>query len=242
MTTDGRRFSSEQLAVDGKPVFLIFGSLTCPVTESGAEGLRELHRRYGDKIRFVMVNVREAHPGEAINQPKTAEQKAQHARALQAHHHFRFEVAVDDLDGTVHRAFGPRPNSAYIIDPTGTIQFRAQWANVTDALEPALAAAAARTRPRRAAASHTIRALAKMTGHADVAFRNAGRGALRDTWKAAPPLGVMTLMAKPFVFLHRDRRGLPVMVLMTIAALASVLAATSHRSPPAGRPRPTSRG
>ncbi|WP_338895637.1 hypothetical protein WBG99_07870 [Streptomyces sp. TG1A-60] len=29
------------------------GSLTCPVTESSAEGIRDLHSRYGDRIRIM---------------------------------------------------------------------------------------------------------------------------------------------------------------------------------------------
>jgi hypothetical protein len=37
-------------------------------------------------------------------------------------------VAVDTVDGTVHRAYGPLPNSVYLIDRTGRVAFRALWA------------------------------------------------------------------------------------------------------------------
>lgn len=86
---------------------MVFGSLTCPVTESAGGGLRELHARYGDRVRFVLVNVREAHPG--------ALTPSDHSMRLKEHHLLPFEVATDDLDGTLHRAFGPRPSSAYPI-------------------------------------------------------------------------------------------------------------------------------
>jgi hypothetical protein len=40
---------------------MVFGSSTCPVTDDAAAGLRQLHRQFGDRVNFVMVNVREAH-------------------------------------------------------------------------------------------------------------------------------------------------------------------------------------
>ena len=61
-TLDGGRFRSTDLAQTG-PAMLIFGSYTCPVTDSAAPGLNQLHVRFGDRVRFVMINVREAHPG-----------------------------------------------------------------------------------------------------------------------------------------------------------------------------------
>jgi peroxiredoxin len=149
-TTDGGKISSDDLSRDGRPVLLVFGSLTCPITESAGAGLRQLHAQYGDRIRFVMVNVREAHPGARTRQPRTSENKARNAIALKAHHGFPFEVAVDDIDGTLHRSFGPRPSSAYLIDPSGTILFRAHWSNVTDALEEAISAVAEGKSPPRA--------------------------------------------------------------------------------------------
>ncbi|WP_143677354.1 hypothetical protein [Streptomyces scabiei] len=70
--------------------------------ERGA-GLLGLHRTYGDAIRFVVVNVREAHPGADTPQPRMIDEKTRHARALRSHHGFGFgfgfEVAVDGIDG-----------------------------------------------------------------------------------------------------------------------------------------------
>ncbi len=219
-TTDSGRFASEQFADASRPVLLVFGSLTCPVTESAGNGLHELHARYGRQVRFVMVNVREAHPGEATTQPETAKGKQRHASGLESHHGFPFEVAVDDIDGSLHRAFGTRPSSAYVIDPTGTIVFRAHWSNITDALDEALAAVVAGHQPPRATAGHTLRSMAKMTGHADVAFANAGSGAMRDTWRAAPPFAAMIMLSRLFRFLPRDRRGVP--TLVTMAAMLAL--------------------
>ena len=68
-TLSGGRFRSTDLRETG-PALLIFGSYTCPVTDNAAPGLNELHGRFGDRVRFVMVNVREAHRGRRCRSPK----------------------------------------------------------------------------------------------------------------------------------------------------------------------------
>ncbi|WP_327097535.1 redoxin domain-containing protein [Nocardia vinacea] len=221
-TIEGGRFSTDSMVADGRPVLLVFGSLTCPVTESAGPGLLDLHRRYGDAIRFVVVNVREAHPGADIPQPSAIEEKMRNTRALGRHHGFAFEVAVDDIDGTVHRAFGTRPSSAYIIDPSGTIVFRAHWSNRREPLEDALRAVVAGRAPSRPNVGQTIRALIRMAVYADVALDAAGRGALRDFWRAAPPAAAMITLSRLFRFLPNDRRIAP-----TVAATLALCAAAA---------------
>lgn len=133
----GGRFRSADISKTG-PLLLVFGSITCPMTDNGAIGLNDLFRIYGMKIKIVMVNVREAHPGKAFPQPETMKEKVFHAEKLKALHGFEFDVAIDDLDGGLHNALGPKPNSAYIIGKEGVILFRAHWANETEALAVAL--------------------------------------------------------------------------------------------------------
>lgn len=228
LATDGRTIDHDDLRRDGRPTLLVFGSLTCPVTESAGDGLRDLHDRYGDRVRFVLVNVREAHPGARTPQPATLEEKRAHALLLAEHHRLPFEVAVDDIEGTAHRAFGPRPSSAYLIDPDGRIVFRAHWSNVTAAIEPAVAAAASGAPPPKRDVGATMRAMAAMIGHAPTAFRSAGAGATRDTWRAAPPFGAMIAASRLFGFLHPSRRGVPVMAMMAavLVVVAAVLVLT----------------
>ena len=45
-TTTGDRLNTKALARDGRPLFLVFGSLTCPITEGAADGIKDLHRRW----------------------------------------------------------------------------------------------------------------------------------------------------------------------------------------------------
>ncbi|MGB5112427.1 MAG: deiodinase-like protein, partial [Mycobacterium sp.] len=61
-TTEGIAIDNDGLRRDGRPALIVFGSVTCPVTERAGDGLRELATRYGDRAHFIMVNVREAHP------------------------------------------------------------------------------------------------------------------------------------------------------------------------------------
>lgn len=224
VTVDGGRFASDQFDGHGCPVLLVFGSLTCPITESAGDGLVELHRTYGNSVRFVVVNVREAHPGEHAPQPTTIEAKKRHATLLREHHGMDFEVAVDDVDGTVHRAFGTRPSSAYLIDSDGVIVFRAHWSNLTGDLDAALAAVTSGRPIAKPAVGGTLRAMTKMTGHASTAFQSAGSGAMADTWRAAPPFAAMIAISRLFRFLPKNRRGVPTMLTMA-AAMAVVGAA-----------------
>ncbi len=224
-TIDGGCIDNEELRRDGRPVLLVFGSRSCPVTESAAPGLRSIHDRHGARIRVVVVNVREAHPGARLPQPATLEEKFEHAVELGDHHGFEFEVAVDDLEGSLHRWFGPRPSSAYLVEPDGRIVFRAHWANVTDALEEAVAAVAVGEDPPRGHIGHTARAMVAMTGHADDALRAAGSGAHRDTWRAASPFGAMIAISRLFRFLEPRQRGRATMALLAGLVLAGTVIA-----------------
>jgi thiol-disulfide isomerase/thioredoxin len=196
-TIVGGRFRSADLADTGTTL-LIFGSSTCPVTDNAAPGLRRLHRRFGDRVRFVMVNVREAHPGEAYRQPATLEEKTTHANRLRDLHGFDFDVAVDDADGTLHRALGPKPNSAYVLGSDGTILFRAHWANDTAALESALTSIVAGKPPRRTQSGGLILPMLRMLPNIAPALDRAGRGAWADMWLVAPPLAALAYILKLF--------------------------------------------
>jgi thiol-disulfide isomerase/thioredoxin len=178
------------------PMLLIFGSSTCPVTDSAAPGLTQLHRRFGERVRFVMVNVREAHPGASIPQPSTLGTKLAHAEHLRRLHGFGFEVAVDDIDGALHRAMSPKPNSAYLIAVDGTILFRAHWASDTNGLAAALEAVTAGGVPHHGTSGGVLKAILRMLPHLPPVLDRAGRGAWADMWRVAPPLAAFALLLK----------------------------------------------
>lgn len=78
-------------------------------------------------FQWVFVYTREAHPGERVGAHTTLADKVARARQFQQRWRIRRPILVDDLDGTVHRAYGSLPNMTYIVVPPGTVAFRADW-------------------------------------------------------------------------------------------------------------------
>lgn len=194
-TLGGGRFRSRDLAERG-PALLIFGSSTCPMTDNAAPGLNKLYQRFGKQVRFVIVNVREAHPGNAYPQPKALDAKMMHAKRLHEIYGFEFEVAVDDVDGALHRALSPKPNSAYILGNDGKILFRAHWANDTPALGAALDAVVAGESLYRTQSGGVLRPMLRILRHIAPVLDRAGSGAWADMWRVVPPLAAIAFALK----------------------------------------------
>ena len=189
------RFRSIDLA-ETAPALLVFGSYTCPVTASATPGLNDLHARFGDRVRFVMVKVREAHPGARVPQPANLEEKREHAERLRDFHHIPYEVAVDDIDGTLHLALSPKPNSAYLLGKDCTILFRAHWANDTKALAKALDEITAGRPLRRTESRGLIRPVWPTARYIAPVLDRAGSGAWRDMWLVVPPMAAMAYLMR----------------------------------------------
>jgi hypothetical protein len=98
------------------------------MTAGARPGLKNLYADFGNRVEFVSVYVREAHPGENYPHHTSDEQKERHARDWMEQDKVAWSVAVDTVDGSIHREYGPLPNSAYLIDRTGRVAFRALWA------------------------------------------------------------------------------------------------------------------
>ena len=149
-------------------------------------------------MRFVMVNVREAHPGANAPQPTDFGQKHAHAERLRDLHTIPYIVAVDDIDGTLHRTLSPKPNSAYLLGADGTILFRAHWANDTKAIARALDAVTAGRPLRRSESRGLIRPVWPTVRYVAPTLDRAGRGAWRDMWLAAPPMAAVAYLLRLF--------------------------------------------
>ena len=98
------------------------------MTLGARPGLDHLYRDFGDSVQLVSVYTREAHPGELYPHHTSEGQKLRHAIDWAEQDQIPWPVTVDTLDGKTHRAYGPLPNSAYLIDRTGHVAFRALWA------------------------------------------------------------------------------------------------------------------
>jgi len=192
--TDGTRVRSTDLK--GQPYVVILGSLTCPMTASAAEGLRSLHEAMGDSFEFVTVYTREAHPGELIPQPTDLNQKSAHARRLAERDGHNWRVAVDDLDGTLHRQLDGKPNAAFVVDRDGRLAFRSLWATDFTSLRQAIDAVTRGDVPRRSTSQSMMGPMLRGMPWIDETVRRAGRSASRDLWRSAPPMALMARLAR----------------------------------------------
>ena len=166
----------------GRPVVLEFGSYTCPVFCSHIEPMEAIARRHPEAAFFVLYT-REAHPGEAVPRHRAMADKRQAARRLLADEPIRRTVLIDDVAGTVHRAYGQAWDSVYVIDPGGTIVLRQAWTNPAD-VEAVLAGLAAGTRilPRQTTQ------MAPLAGRPlGESLLRGGKQALVDFYTTAPP-------------------------------------------------------
>ena len=103
------------------------GSLTCPMYVKNINPFKKLQASYPDVV-FLVVYVREAHPGSRTNPHKSIEDKIARAKQTRADYGDDRETLVDDLAGSMHQAYGSFPNMAYVIDPDGRVVYRCDWA------------------------------------------------------------------------------------------------------------------
>jgi hypothetical protein len=104
--------------------------------------MRELHRRYGERVQFVDLLVRQAHPGERHGGYRSYEEKLDDARRYHQEEGIAWPVLVDDLGGSVQRAYGGLSASVYVIDADGRVAFYGAWGQapqLTEAIEDLLA-------------------------------------------------------------------------------------------------------
>lgn len=88
-------------------------------------------------VTSVFIYTREAHPAEHHREHRAMEGKRTNANAFREHCGVSRKILLDDLEGTVHRAYGLLPNMAWIV-ARGLILYKASWtvaADVENALE-----------------------------------------------------------------------------------------------------------
>ena len=215
VTTNGDRLSNHDVFGD-KPVLVIFGSMTCPMTASAAPSVQELYDEFGDRVEFIMLYVREAHPGELISQAETMEEKVAHAKTLKEFYDINWTVAVDDINGELHRELDPKPNSAFLMDDSGKIIFRSLWAADRDALRQALDAAAAGQVPEKNQSVALIGPVTRAMGRVQEVMTRGGPQAVRDLWQAGFPMALAGRVATFFTPLSPDQRGIAAVLTLAL--------------------------
>jgi len=220
LATDGSQFQLDEYAA-GRPVLLVTGSVTCPMTAASTPDLKSLYEKYGETVAFVLLYVREGHPGEHTPQPKTMEDKLQHARALQEIFGVNWPVAVDDIDGSLHRALDAKPNSLHLVDARGMIVFRSLWAGDTNAVERAVGQLVRGENLTGTESKKMVGPVVRSGGYITEVLKTGGEAAIRDAWLAAPPMILLGQISSLFSFAPKARRGQ--LAAATLAAIGLVL-------------------
>jgi hypothetical protein len=95
-----------------------------------------MHKRYGDRVQFLAVYVREAHPvegwrsasndrvGVVVNQPKSAEQRVAVAKTCCSALQMTMPLVVDGLDDHVGHLYSGMPDRLYVIDREGRVAYK----------------------------------------------------------------------------------------------------------------------
>jgi len=111
----------------GKWVVVETGSSTCSMYTKNIPTMKDVAAEFPD-VEFVIIYVREAHPGERLGPHKSMDDKFTAARKIAPRYGEFRRTLIDTIDGDFHRAYGAMPNILYVIRPDGTVHFRSNWA------------------------------------------------------------------------------------------------------------------
>jgi hypothetical protein len=138
-TADGATVSL--LSYRGKPLVIEFGSITDPIYRRGIGAMDRVYFQYKDKAAFLLIYTLEAHPKgsaspysnaewvperneqDSVLYPQTAnlQERRQRARELMTTQREKMPIAMDSMSNDTWKAYGARPNSAFVISGDGRI-------------------------------------------------------------------------------------------------------------------------
>ena len=131
----------ELTGLDGEPVrlssfrghwlVLETASISCMMYARNVDKIGMLRQKYPE-IEWLLVYVREAHPGRRRPAHQNMMQKLALARSLKVDFGETRTTAVDTLSGDMHRAYGSLPNMVYVLNPDGDVVYRCDWLSVPE--------------------------------------------------------------------------------------------------------------
>ena len=147
------------------------------------------------------------------------EEKLDHAQALKRFYDIPWTVAADNIDGNLHRALDPKPNSAFLANSEGIIVFRSLWASDKKALRQAVESVAAGRKPDPSESQALFGPVARAMGQVQEVMDRAGPQAVKDLWRAGLPMALAGRVATFFSPLSPDQRGLAAVVTLALGML-----------------------
>ena len=113
-------------AYRGRWLVLETAAVSCMMYARNVGRIGELRQKYPD-VEWLVVYVREAHPGRHRPAHQDMAQKLVLAKSLQADYGESRTVVADNLSGDMHRAYGSLPNMVYVLNPDGDVVYRCDW-------------------------------------------------------------------------------------------------------------------
>jgi hypothetical protein len=98
--------------------------------------MQAMHRKYGDRVRFLTVYIKEAHPLDewqmesnekesvCYPQPTTTGQRLSIANDFVKRFHWEIPLAVDAIENRANAAYAGWPERLYIVDEKGVIVYK----------------------------------------------------------------------------------------------------------------------
>lgn len=135
-TADGRETVKLAKLIGPKPVVLVFGNFTCGPFRALFPDVEAIYERYKDRVTFVMIYVREAHPtdgwkmesnarvGVAVKQPTTTEERVEACAQFRKKLNPGMTVLVDDIADPAGTAYSGMPARLYVIDVKGKVGYK----------------------------------------------------------------------------------------------------------------------
>ena len=115
--------------------------------------LHQLWETWRDRVEFLVVYIREAHPEEGwvltpnrdedivVNDPTTTDERVEVATTCALRLEIRMPVVVDEVDDEIARAYGALPDRLYLIGTDGRVAYQGEqgpWGFVPSALDGAI--------------------------------------------------------------------------------------------------------
>ena len=92
--------------------------------------LRDLYAEYGDRVHFLVIYIREAHPMDGwslgkhdIYDPQTIEERRELAGMCEEAMQYGIKTYVDEMDDAVMAAYAAWPDRLYLIRVDGRVAY-----------------------------------------------------------------------------------------------------------------------
>ena len=92
--------------------------------------LSDLYAEYGDRVQFLVIYIREAHPTDGwymgnhdFRDPRTIGERRELAETCEIRLRYGIPTIVDEMDDRVMKAYAAWPDRLYLVDFDGTVTY-----------------------------------------------------------------------------------------------------------------------